>query len=55
MDFFVVLFTMKQMKNVEILVPCNMKGTQTVIEVDDFSHTSRLHMLYIVYNKKKQR
>ena len=43
--FFRFLFTMKYLRNVEILVPCNMKGT--VIEVDDFNHKSTLHMLYI--------
>lgn len=31
---------MKQKQNVEMIIPCNMERTQTVIEVYDLNHKS---------------
>lgn len=32
---------MKQKQNVEMIIPCNMERTQTVIEVYDLNHKSK--------------
>ena len=42
-------FSMKQKQNVEMIIPCNMERTQTVIEVYDLNHKSTYIYIYVVF------